>query len=181
MLPVAPAPSGPVCHQVQQQATTVCVTGSRPPGLGNGCTQSVLGRSRPICLPTSHHLEQSGGEVAGLPVQQNNSDCSIVAQHALLLGLGGNVQPDPLVSAQCAQPSYSAIQPDPSQDTVEPESACLTPRASAVEEHCFSEAVPARIEAPQRGSTRSVNEAKWAIFTKWCLSNQVDFIFKGHS
>ena len=33
----------------------------------------------------------------------------------------------------------------------------------------------ARIEAPQRGSTRSVFEAKWTIFTKWCLSNQVDF------
>ena len=33
----------------------------------------------------------------------------------------------------------------------------------------------ARIEAPQRGSTRSVYEAKWSIFTKWCLSNQVDF------
>ena len=39
----------------------------------------------------------------------------------------------------------------------------------------FSEAVAARIEAPQRGSTRSVYEAKWTIFTKWCLSNQVDF------
>ena len=36
-------------------------------------------------------------------------------------------------------------------------------------------AVAARIEAPQRRSTRSVYEAKWTIFTKWCLSNQVDF------
>ena len=33
----------------------------------------------------------------------------------------------------------------------------------------------ARIEAPQRRSTRSVCEAKWAIFTKWCVTNQVDF------
>ena len=33
----------------------------------------------------------------------------------------------------------------------------------------------ARIEAPQRGSTRSFYEAKWTIFTKWCLSNQVGF------
>ena len=42
-------------------------------------------------------------------------------------------------------------------------------------EQGFSEAVAARIEAPQRRSTRSVYEAKWAIFTKWCVSNQVDF------
>ena len=33
----------------------------------------------------------------------------------------------------------------------------------------------ARIEAPQRRSTRSVYEAKWTIFTKWCNANQVDF------
>ena len=29
MLPVAPAPSGPVCHQIQQQTATACVTGPR--------------------------------------------------------------------------------------------------------------------------------------------------------
>ena len=33
----------------------------------------------------------------------------------------------------------------------------------------------ARIEAPQGVSTRSVYEAKWTIFTKWCHSNQVNF------
>ena len=33
----------------------------------------------------------------------------------------------------------------------------------------------ARIEAPQRVSTRSVYEAKWSIFTKWCLTHEVDF------
>ena len=33
----------------------------------------------------------------------------------------------------------------------------------------------AQIGAPQRVLTRSIYEAKWTIFTKWCLSNQVDF------
>ena len=36
-------------------------------------------------------------------------------------------------------------------------------------------AVAAPIEVPQRGSTRSVYEAKCTIFTKWYLNNQVDF------
>ena len=58
MLPVAPAPSGPVCHQVQHQTTTVCINGFGPPGLGSRCAQSVLGRSGPICLPTSSHIWQ---------------------------------------------------------------------------------------------------------------------------
>ena len=174
MRKVAPATSGPVCHQVQQQTASVCVTGARPPGLGSGCTQSLLGGPGPIRLSTSSHLGQSGGEAPGLPLQQNNPDCPRVAQHALVLGPGSNVKPDPTVSAQPTQPSVSAIQPGPSQEPVESESTCLAPRASAIKEQGFSEAVAARIEAPQR-STRSVYEAKWTIFTKWCLSNQVDF------
>ena len=175
MQPVAHPSSGPVCHKVQQQAPTVCLTGPRPPGLGSGCSQPVLGGTGSIRLPTSSHLGQSGGEVTGLPLQQNNSDCSRVAQHAMVLGPGGNVKPDPTVSAQHTQPSVSTIQPGPSQEPVESEPACLAPRASAIKEQGFSEAVAARIEAPQRRSTRSVYEAKWTIFTKWCLSNQVDF------
>ena len=175
MLPVAPASSGLVCHQIQQQTPTFCVTGPRPPGLGSGCTQPVLGKSGPICLPISSHLGQSGGEVTGLPLQQDHSDCTRVAQHALVLGSGGNVQSDPSVSAQPTQSGISTFQPDPAQEPVKPELTCLAARATAIKDQGFSEAVAARIEAPQRGSTRSVYEAKWTILTKWCLSNQVDF------
>ena len=175
MLPVAPAPSGPVCHQIQQQTATVCVNGPRPPGMCSGCTQPLLGGPGPIRLSTSSHLGQSGGEVTGLPLQQNNSDCPRVAQHALVLGSSGNVHSNPTMSAQHTKLSVSAIQPGPSQEPVKSEPTSLVPRASAIKEQGFSEAVAARIEAPQRGSTRSVYEANWTIFIKWCLSNQVDF------
>ena len=47
--------------------------------LSSGCTQSAMGGSGHICLPTSSHLGQSGGKVARLPMQENNSDCSVVA------------------------------------------------------------------------------------------------------
>ena len=153
----------------------VCLTGPRPPSMGSGCTLPLLGGPGPIRLPTSSHLGQSGGEATGLPLQQNNSDCPRVAKHALVLGSSGNVQSNPTVSAQHTQFSVSAIQPGPPQEPVESEPTCLAPRASAIKEQGFSEAVAARIEAPQRGSTRSVYEAKWTIFTKWCLSNQVNF------
>ena len=148
-----------------QQTSSVCVTSDRLPGLGSRCTQPAMGGSGPICPPTS---SQSGGEVAGLPLQENHSDCSGVAQHPLVLGPSGHGQPNP---TEPAQPSHSAIQSDSIQESVKPKSACVTPRASAIKEQGFSEAVTARIEASQRGSTRSTYEAKWAIFTKWCLSN----------
>ena len=172
MLLVAPTPSGAVCHQVQQQTATVCITGSKPLGVGSGCTLSVLGRSGPIWLLTSNHLGQSGGEVAGLPMQHNHTDCTGVAQHALVQGSSGHVQSDPTVPAQSGD---SAIQTVPAQEPVKLEPTCLAPRATAIKEQGFSEAEAALIEAPQRGSTRAIYEAEWIIFTKWCLSNQVDF------
>ena len=143
--------------------------------MGSGRTQPFLGGPGPIRLSTSSHLGQSGGEVTGLPLQQDNTDCPRVAQHALVLGSSGNVQSDPTVSAQHTQPVVTTIQPGSPQKPAKSESSCLAPRASAIKEQGLSEAVAAQIEAPQRGSTRSVYEAKWTIFTKWCLSNQVDF------
>ena len=143
MSPVAPTHCGPVCHQVQQQASTVCLTGSRPAGMGSGCSQPVMGRTGSVCLPTSSHLGQSGGEVTGLPLQQNHTDCTGMAQHALVLGSSGNVQPDSPVSAQHTQSSVSAIQPGPTQEPVKSESTCLAPRATAIKEQGFSEAMAA--------------------------------------
>ena len=172
---VAPTSDRSICHEVQQQVTSVRVTSTGLLGSSSGCTQYAMGGSGRIRLPTSSHLGQSGGEVTGLPLQENHSDCSGVAQHALVLGSSDHVQSDPTEPAQPAQPVDTTLQSDPSQKSDKPKSPCMAPRASAIKEQGFSEAVAARIEAPQRGSTRSVYEAKWTLFTKWCISNQVDF------
>ena len=87
-------------------------------------------------------------------------------------GLGDHVQSGP---SQPAQSADTALQSDPSQKSDKSKSPFLAPRATKIKEQGFSEAVAARVEAPQRRSTRSVYEAKWAIFTKWCVTNQVDF------
>ena len=161
MLPVAPTPSGPVCHQIQQQTVTVCVTSAGPPGLGSGCPQIWTHMSSRRSSSWPKWLRS-----CKTTMQQNNSDCSRVAQHTLVLGLGGNVQPDPILFAQSVQPSHSTMQPDSSRKSGKTESSCLAPRASAIKEQGFSEAVVAQIEAPQRGSTRSVYKAKWINFYK---------------
>ena len=63
--------------------------------------------SESIHLPTISHIGQVGGEVATLPMQENHSDCSGVAQHALVLGSSGHVQPHPAEPAQSVQPVHS--------------------------------------------------------------------------
>ena len=48
------------------------------------------------------------------PHARESYDCSGVAQHVLVLGSSGRVQPNPTEPAQSAQPVDTAIQSDPS-------------------------------------------------------------------
>ena len=84
-------------------------------------------------------------------MQENHSDYPGVAQHALVLGSSGHVQPNP---TEPPQHVHTTMQSDSKQKSVKPKSACVAPRASAIKEHGFSEAVAAQIEAPQSGSAR---------------------------
>ena len=142
-----------VCHEVQPQITSICVSSSGPPGCSSGCTHPAMGGS---CLPTDRHLGQSGGKAVGVLVPEIHSDRPRVAQHALVLGLGGHVQSNPPQPAKSAQSVDTALQSDPSQKSDKSKSPCMVPRATAIKEQGFSEAVAAQIEAPQRRSTRSV-------------------------
>ena len=140
---VAPAKNRPICHEVQQVAS-VSVTGTGSPG--NRCSQSAMGGSGRICLPTSSHLGQSGGEVAGHPVQENHCDCSRVAKHASVLGPSGHVKSN---SSEPAQSVVTTLQSDPSQKSDKPKSPRMAPRASAIKKQGFSEAVAARISSKE--------------------------------
>ena len=104
MQQVAPTQNRLICQEVHQQVASDCVTGTGSPGHSSGCDQSAMVGSGSICFPNISHIGQSGGEVAVLPMQENHSDCSGVAQHALVLGSSGHAQPNPTETTQSAQP-----------------------------------------------------------------------------
>ena len=60
-------------------------------------------------------------------MQQDHIDYTRVTQHALVFVPSGHVQQDSIVSAQSGD---STIQPDPPQESVEPEPLCLAPDQS---------------------------------------------------
>ena len=130
MQQVAPASDRSICHEVQQQVTSFCVTITGSHGCSSGCTQSAMGGSGCIRLPTSSHIGQSSGKVAGVNIQKNCSGCPRVAKHALVLGPSGHVQPNPTEPTQPAQSINSALQSDPSQKSDKSKSPCMAPRAS---------------------------------------------------
>ena len=127
------------------------------------------------CLPTNIPPGQGSQQAIRPFLQESHSDSPRLAQHAMVLGSSGNVIPNPSLPSTLARPSDSAFQQGTPQEPEQPKSPCLAPRAEAVRDQGFSSPVASRIVAPQKGSTRTVYEAKWAVFVRWCETGQVDF------
>ena len=54
------------------------------------------------------------------PYRRNHSECSWVAQPAVVLGSSDHVQPGPTVPAQPVQPAHSTIQSNSTQESIKP-------------------------------------------------------------
>ena len=172
---LAPSPSGHVCNKVQLQTSPIRVSSSGPQCLGSGCSDSQLGELGHVRFSPSVVTGQGSQQAVGPSVQEGHIDRSRVAQHAMVLGSSGSVISDPSLSTNSSRPSDTTIQQGLSQGPDQPKPSCLAPRAEAIKEQGFSGPVATRIEAPQRSSTKTIYEAKWSIFVRWCQTSQVDF------
>ena len=174
VLHLGPTTDRSFCHPIQSQASQVCLSGSGLDSLGGGCSQPVMEQPGRVCFSSSLP-SQSGHIQTGEPGLSQDINRSGLAEHALVLGSDQSIKSDSRQSSLGEGPIDSTVQRPSPQELKSSKSACLAPRASSIRQQGFSEEVAARIEAPQRSSTRAVYKSKWAIFVKWCESNQVDF------
>ena len=130
-----------------------------------------MGESGRLRFSSSLSTQSGDFKSDGSGLSQNDPDSTRVAQHALVLGPGQSLSADSFSALTSKGSGKSAVAQEPQQS----ESACVAPRASAIQEQWFNDEVAARIEAPQRLSTRAVYKSKWAIFVKWCDSHKMDF------
>ena len=172
---LAPTPSGHVCNKVQLQTSPIRVSSAGSQGVGSGRSNSLLGEPGHVCLSPSSVTGQGGQQAIGPSLQESDPNSPGLAQHAMVLGSGGNVGPDSSLPTHSSRPSDTAIQQGSSQEPDQPKPSRLAPRAEAIKEQGFSGPVASRIEAPHRSSTRTVYEAKWSVFVRWCETSQVDF------
>ena len=172
---LSPSPGGHVCNQVQLQTHPICVSSAGPQCLGSGRPNRLLGKPGHVCVSPSIIARQGGQQAIGPSLQESDSHSSGLAQHAMVLGPSGTVVSDPSLPTQSSRPSDTTIQQGTSQESNQSKPTRLAPIAEAIKEQGFSSPVASRIEAPQRSSTRTVYEAKWAVFVRWCESSQVDF------
>ena len=172
---LAPATGGHVCNKVQSQTTPIRVPSTGSQCLGSGCSDSFLGKPGHVCISPSVVTRKSGQQTIRSPLQESDHNSPGLAQHAMVLGSSGTIIPDPTVPTQPSGPSDSAIQQGSSLQPDQPKPSRLAPRAESIKEQGFSSPVASQIEAPQRSSTRTVFEAKWSVFVRWCEASQVDF------
>ena len=175
VLLLGPSAGGPLCNEVQPQTSQVCLTGSGSSSLGGGCTQHSMGDSGCVRFSSGLSSESSCVKSSESGLLKDGPNCSRLAQHAVVLGSGQSVSADPLSAPSTQGARDSTTQWPSSQKSSQLKPACLAPRASAIQEQHFAEEVAARIEAPQRSSTRAVYKSKWAVFVKWCDAHKVDF------
>ena len=166
---------GLVCNPLQFQDSQVRVSASGSESLGSGRSEPALGGSGGVCLSPGLPAQPSGLQGGRSGLSQNDSDSSRMAQHALVLGPGESIRSGSLPAASTQESGYSAVQRTSTQEPQQLESSCLAPRSCVIQEQGFTDEVAARIEAPQRRSTRAVYKSKWTIFVKWCDSHKVDF------
>ena len=172
---MAQTEGGPFCDQVQSQTSQVCVPGSGSTSLESGCSKRSLAKSGCLCFSPGGSPREGGLQVDGSRIPQSHSHCTRVAQHAMVLGSGQHVGTDSPKSAESREPIDSTLQSVSSQGPSQSESACMAPRAFAIQQAGFSEEVATRIEAPQRRSTRAIYKSKWSVFVRWCEEHKVDF------
>ena len=123
-----------------------------------------MGGSGPVCISPSSPPDKCPDKGCQPSVQKDDNSSPGLVEHALVLGSGGDVISNPIVSSLPAGSPVPAVQWQPSQGSRKPEPSCLAPRAKNIWEQWFSDQVAMRIEAPQRQSTQFVCEANWAIF-----------------
>ena len=154
MQQVAPASNRPLCDKVQQQTSPVLLPVLDSKAWAVNALSLAQEDLDPYAFPPSAIL----GKVVKLQDHTCRRIILIapgVAQHALVLGSSGHVQPN---TTEPAQPAHTTIQSNFTRESVKPKSTCMAPRASAIKEQGFSEAVAARIETLQGFSiTRMLN------------------------
>ena len=175
VLQLGPPTGGPLCNPIQPQTSPVCVTGSGSGSLGCGRPQHTMGESGCLRFSSGLTAQSSDVEGNGSGVLKDGPNCPRLAQHALVLGSGQSVCANPLPAPTPQGSRDLASQWPSSQEPSQLKSTCVAPRASCIQEQGFTDEVAARIEAPQRSSTRAVYKSKWTVFIKWCDSHKVDF------
>ena len=162
-----------VRHLGEQQGSSVLLTAPREHSAGHGCDVTFVGRPVGVRLPANRL--HSGGPLQGTEVQvRATPGSSGMAQAAMVspatVHAGGRAT---LVAGQgqVAEAARHDILPPEPRDA--PASRVEAVQRS-FQEAGFSEEVSTHLSRRNRASTNAVYEAKWRVYSRWCVGRSFD-------
>ena len=163
-----------ICHSPEPQSFTVRVSSPRPKCLGHRCSKHKLVRSHCLCLPS--HGSPSQGDPKSQAIQlPDHRHSPRLAWDALVLGPSAAFNRDPTSTSSVKNSFQTVPQLCVSQQSTASQPSILVSRSGQLQKQGFSVDVAKRNAAPQRSSTRTIYQSKWALFERWCRENSVDF------
>ena len=91
-----------------------------------------------------------------------------LARNALVLGPSAALNRDPTSASSVNYSSQTVPQLYASQQATTSQPQHLVSRSGQLQGQGFSVEVAERIAAPQRSSTKTIYNSRWALFDKWC-------------
>ena len=163
-----------ICHSSEPQTSTVRVSSPRPKCLGHRCSELKLDGSHCLCLPSDGPPSQGDPKNQAMPLADHRNSPRL-ARDALVLGPSAVLNRDPTATSGVNNSSQTVPQLCVPQQSTASQPARLVSWSRQFQEQGFFVEVAERIAAPQRSSTRTIYNSKWALFEKWCRENWVDF------
>ncbi|KAH3820822.1 hypothetical protein DPMN_122571 [Dreissena polymorpha] len=161
----------PICDQTQPQASTVCESSVRSISVGSRCAFVRLGPTGRLRLIPTHSDSPSIGENQGEWVS-HTPDCSLVAQESF-------VQRSSQSPVRLSQETPLQVRSSVSkrQTTCRSSNVPLTRFAiirKSLQKKRFSVRASTLVASARRKSTRAVYDARWKLFSNWCIRGKID-------
>ena len=164
---------GPIRRQAKPQASSLHLSSTGRSCDGTGCPLHELGRTRCLCIPalqSSEHCSQEDNAV----VLSGNPGCPSVASQVVVQPATDAVSGETQGPPHHSRPSLSARRPHIASQSGLPPPSRVEALKRSVAKRGFSSKAAGFIAQAKRPSTSSVYDAKWRIFTDWCVRRKVN-------
>ena len=168
------SPNGGLVRQsAEPQASSVCVTGTGHSGNSTRCIVNELERNGRLCVSSLQPSEHSAKEDRPVELSDDPGRPFVATQ--------GLVQPATILSGRDPKgpttesgPSIATRRAHVARQPVLPPPSRVEALRRSIKKRGFSSKAATLIAKAKRPSTSTVYDAKWKVFTSWCLRRKVD-------
>ena len=159
-----------VCDEVQQETSSVRISGAGSGSMGNRRIDSELEPVVRVCVPSDSHIASGAEQDTELRLR-DNSGCPSLGETGLVLKDTGSSDRCSMGTSSKTEHVETARNRQVSQGSTDIPLTCVEVIKRSHQEKGFSERVSSRMAQPQKDSTLAIYQAKWNVFQRWCTDN----------